>query len=136
MVKVRVYLSFSFSMSCRCTRKRISSAALLVKVTARIFHGATPFSAIRYAIRCAMTRVLPEPAPARISSGPSVCWTAICCSGFKEERKSVITVELSDISFNHMSSCEQNLQEKSQLRRLHRFRRFCLEEELALRFFL
>src|SRR5450756_685487 len=27
-------------------------------------------------MRCAMTRVLPEPGPARISSGPSVCSTA------------------------------------------------------------
>ena len=34
-----------------------------------------------------MTRVLPEPAPARISSGPSVCSTASRCSGFSDERK-------------------------------------------------
>src|SRR6516162_6064573 len=34
-----------------------------------------------------MTRVLPEPAPARISSGPSVCSTASRCSGFSLSRK-------------------------------------------------
>src|SRR5215210_1180779 len=34
-----------------------------------------------------MTRVLPEPAPARISRGPSVCRTASLCSGFSFERK-------------------------------------------------
>src|ERR1043165_5656277 len=39
------------------------------------------FSAMRYAMRCAMTRVLPEPAPARMRSGPSVARTASrCCS--------------------------------------------------------
>ena len=39
-------------------------------------------------MRYAMTRVLPDPAPARISNGPSVCSTASRCSGFREERKS------------------------------------------------
>ena len=34
-----------------------------------------------------MTRVLPEPAPARISSGPSVWRTASCCSGFRSATK-------------------------------------------------
>ena len=33
-------------------------------------------------MRCASTRVLPEPAPARMSSGPSVVVTARACSGF------------------------------------------------------
>jgi hypothetical protein len=32
--------------------------------------GATPFSRMSQAMRLVMTRVLPEPAPARISSGP------------------------------------------------------------------
>ena len=54
------------------TRSRISPAALLVKVMARIFQGLTPFSSIRYAILWVSTRVFPEPAPARIRSGPSV----------------------------------------------------------------
>ena len=44
----------------------------LVNVIAMIFHGATRFSSIKYAIRCVRTRVFPEPAPARTRSGPSV----------------------------------------------------------------
>ena len=39
-------------------------------------------------MRCASTRVLPEPAPARISTGPSVVVTARACSGFSRERSS------------------------------------------------
>src|SRR5262245_12980141 len=34
-------------------------------------------------MRCAMTRVFPEPAPARMRSGPSIWRTASRCSGFK-----------------------------------------------------
>ena len=40
-------------------RSRISAAALLVNVTARICHGCTPLTPIRYATRWASTRVLP-----------------------------------------------------------------------------
>src|SRR2546422_129654 len=74
-----------------------------------MFHGAIPFSAIKYAMRCAIARVLPEPAPARISRGPSVCSTATRCCSLREDRKSAITMEsLFDISFNHMNRQEQN----------------------------
>src|SRR3954465_13455599 len=34
-------------------------------------------------MRYVMTRVLPDPAPARMRSGPSVCVTASRCSGFR-----------------------------------------------------
>ena len=34
-------------------------------------------------MRCVMTRVLPEPAPARTSSGPSWCSTARACAGLR-----------------------------------------------------
>src|SRR5688500_5913772 len=61
-------------------RSRISPAALLVNVTARISHGATP-DWIRCAMRCTSTRVLPVPAPARISSGPPAWYAAASCSG-------------------------------------------------------
>src|SRR5215510_2334663 len=40
-------------------------------------------------MRCAMTRVLPEPAPARMRSAPSVCRTACCCSGLRLETRSI-----------------------------------------------
>ena len=51
------------------TRWRISSAALLVNVMARICDGCTP-SSMRWAMRWVSTRVLPDPAPATTSSGP------------------------------------------------------------------
>src|SRR6185312_13679295 len=46
------------------SRARISPAALLVKVTARIAHGGTPSACISQPMRWVSTRVLPEPAPA------------------------------------------------------------------------
>src|SRR5947209_1713855 len=51
-------------------RSRISPAALLVNVIARISFGFAASVATRYAIRWVSTRVLPDPAPARIKSGP------------------------------------------------------------------
>src|SRR5512133_3822416 len=63
------------------TRSCISRAALLVKVTARMLPGATPRS-VRYAMREVITRVLPVPAPARISTGPCRVMTASRCCGF------------------------------------------------------
>ncbi len=58
------------ALSSACARSRISRAALLVKVMATIRAGSTPAS-IRWAILAVMTRVLPLPAPASTSSGPS-----------------------------------------------------------------
>ena len=58
------------------TRSRISWAALLVKVMARISSARAWPVRSRYAIRWVRTRVLPEPAPARMSSGPSPWVTA------------------------------------------------------------
>jgi len=52
------------------TRSRISVAALLVNVIARIANGDTFCSWISRAMRWVKTRVLPEPAPATTSSGP------------------------------------------------------------------
>ncbi|MNN76252.1 hypothetical protein D3C81_1926160 [compost metagenome] len=52
-------------------RSCISFAALLVKVTAAMWRGSKPLSSIRWAIFCVMTRVLPDPAPARTRQGPS-----------------------------------------------------------------
>ena len=49
-----------------------SPAALLVKVMAKILYGLTPNLSMRYAILWVITLVLPEPAPAKISKGPSV----------------------------------------------------------------
>src|SRR5205814_7395256 len=63
---------------------RISRAALLVKVTATIFHGGIWRRAISHATRCVSTRVLPEPGPARTKIGPSPAETASCCLGLSE----------------------------------------------------
>ena len=68
------------------TRSRISAAALLVNVIARIFEGGTPWW-IRWAMRWVSTRVLPEPAPATTSSGPFSCTTASSWSGFRPSRE-------------------------------------------------
>src|ERR1700730_1139720 len=43
-------------------------------------------------MRCAMTRVLPEPAPARISNGPSLEVTASRCCSLSSERRSIMNV--------------------------------------------
>src|SRR5918997_151733 len=65
------------------TRSRISCAALLVNVMARISPGRACPVPTRWAIRCVSTRVLPEPAPARMSRGPSPCSTASRWGSFR-----------------------------------------------------
>src|SRR5437763_3552788 len=50
-------------------------------------------------MRCAMTRVLPDPAPARINSGPSLDVTASRCCGLSCERKSVMRND--ELTFKH-----------------------------------
>jgi len=68
------------------TLSRISRAALLVNVTASTCDGyAFPCSRI-CAKRVVRTRVLPVPAPASTSSGPSTASTAARCSGFRRAR--------------------------------------------------
>src|SRR5690606_38187591 len=68
------------------TRSRISPAALFVKVTARMCSGGTPCSCTRWQMRVVSTRVLPDPAPASTSSGPSTWSVASSCSGFSPSR--------------------------------------------------
>src|ERR1700709_1338235 len=79
---VLTQIAFATGPTSAATRWRISSAALLVKVIARIAVGGTP-SWMRWAMRWVSTRVLPEPAPATTSSGPPRCTTASSWSGFK-----------------------------------------------------
>ena len=74
--KVLTHIFFATGPTRRATRSRISSAALLVNVMARMRIGSTPCSPIRWAMRCVSTRVLPEPAPATTSSGPDAWTTA------------------------------------------------------------
>src|SRR5215218_1172743 len=65
------------------TRAFISRAALLVKVTARIWLGHALRVAMRLARRAVRAEVLPVPAPARTSTGPSVVSTASRCGGLR-----------------------------------------------------
>ena len=65
-------MRFATSPTRPSTRLFISFAALLVKVMAKISYGLTP-CANKCAIRTVKTFVLPDPAPAKINKGPSVC---------------------------------------------------------------
>ncbi len=67
--KVPIHKCFARASTIFSIRSRISRDALLVKVTAKIRAGDTP-SAISRAIRAVITRVFPDPAPAKISIGP------------------------------------------------------------------
>ena len=72
------------------TRSRISPAALLVKVTARIAQpGTCDGSLIRWAMRWVITRVLPLPAPARTSRGPSTCSNGLTLARVQPCKKSM-----------------------------------------------
>ena len=68
------------------TRVRISRAALFVKVTARMDSGGAPSTSRRQPIRCVMTRVLPEPAPASTRVGPAGAETASCWEALSPAR--------------------------------------------------
>src|ERR1700722_8963862 len=73
-----------------CRRAIISRAALLVNVTARMVAGDARPCWMSHAIRVMRTRVLPLPAPARISAGSFGSVTAACCSGFRLASRSGI----------------------------------------------
>src|SRR5258708_22609386 len=70
------------------TRVSISRAALLVKVTASTPAGDTLSLLTSQAMRVVRTRVLPLPAPARISACSSGRVTAASCSGLRCSRRS------------------------------------------------
>ena len=80
--KVQTHMPPARSPTRPSIRSRISRAALLVKVMARICQAITPMST-SLATRWVSTLVLPLPAPAKIKSGPSVYSTASRCSLFK-----------------------------------------------------
>src|SRR5690348_793588 len=73
--------------SSESSRPRISPAALLVKVTARIAHGGTCSTSASQAMRWVSTRVLPEPAPASTRYEPGGALTASRCAAFSESSK-------------------------------------------------
>src|ERR1044072_2844613 len=74
-------------------------------------------------MRCAMTRVLPEPAPARISSGPLLWRTASCCAGLRDESRSMVIRDLRfaiDASITNHKSPITNLLYRHALREIPR----------------
>ncbi len=81
--KVPIHKALPGMPSSRSTRARISPAALLVKVTARMPCGEAPSAWITQAMRCVSTRVLPLPAPASTSTGASGAVTAARCASFR-----------------------------------------------------
>src|SRR5690606_1918042 len=70
------------------TRSRISAAALVVNVIARIEPGWAPRAAMSQAMRRVSTRVLPDPAPATTSSGPPTWDTAVRWASLRPSRSS------------------------------------------------
>ena len=72
-------------------RASISLAALLVKVTASRPLGDTWPVVISQAMRVVSTRVLPDPAPARINAGWAGSVTAASCSGLRFCRRFCIS---------------------------------------------
>ena len=77
--KVETHIFSAGGPTRSATRVRISPAALLVKVMARMPHGGASPVARRWAMRRVSTCVLPEPAPAMMRSGPPRCSTAARC---------------------------------------------------------
>ena len=69
-------------------RSRISPAALRVNVIARHSSGAAPWRATRCAMRWVRVRVLPEPGPATMSSGPEAISAARRWSASSPDRAS------------------------------------------------
>ena len=78
---VEIHIRWAVGPISPATRSRISAAALFVKVMARISCGRARPVASSHAMRWVSTRVLPEPAPATISSGAPVWVTAAACCG-------------------------------------------------------
>ena len=86
--KVETHMERAAGPISSSTRSRISAAALLVKVIARISPGSASPARSRWAMRRVSTRVLPEPAPATISSGLPRCSTASRWAGFSPSTSS------------------------------------------------
>ncbi len=85
--KVDTHMALARGPTRPSTRSFISPAALLVKVIARIWPGWTFRAASRWPMRWVSTRVLPEPAPATMSSGEPACTTAAACCSFSPSRR-------------------------------------------------
>jgi hypothetical protein len=81
--KVPIHMPRTLTGSIADSRACISLDALLVNVTAISPPGDTCPVCSSQAMRVVSTRVLPEPAPARISAGRAGSVTAASCSAFR-----------------------------------------------------
>ncbi|MNT31189.1 hypothetical protein D3C72_1670150 [compost metagenome] len=81
--KVPIHMPRTFTGSIAVSRVIISLAALLVKVTARMPPADTCPVCSSQAMRVVSTRVLPEPAPARMRALPAGSVTAASCSALR-----------------------------------------------------
>ena len=86
--KVETHMALAAGPTSSATRSFISPAALFVKVMAMISLGRAAPVAMRWAMRRVRTRVLPDPAPATISSGVPRCSTAARWAGLRSSRSS------------------------------------------------
>ena len=66
---------------------------LFIRFNVKIDDGSIPIE-IRYASLLVIVFVLPLPAPANIKSEPSICFAAVCCESFNDNKK------FSDIFFS------------------------------------
>ena len=90
---VHTHIAFTTGPTSAATRCFISSAALLVNVMARMAVGGTP-SWMRWAMRWVSTRVLPEPAPATTSSGPTPVHDGVELVGVQPTQIQRVEIEL------------------------------------------
>src|SRR5210317_1556860 len=85
--KVEIHIPVAASPINPLMRSRISPAALLVKVMARIWLGHASRVCSKPAIRLVKTLVFPEPAPATIKRAGPRYSTASACRGFNPSTK-------------------------------------------------
>src|SRR2546421_11299904 len=93
--KVETHIFWATGPTRAATRDFISSAALLVNVMARTSKGEMPCSLMSQAMRWVRTRVLPDPAPATIRSGPPGWVTASRWTGLSLASKAWVAETLS-----------------------------------------
>jgi hypothetical protein len=86
LVEQARYISFRLNLmlasASRWEMRVVSSrAALSVKVTTNNDSGSTPLCVMRWTMRSTSVKVLPEPGPAMMSTGPSAARMASSCCG-------------------------------------------------------
>src|SRR6266576_792249 len=118
--KVPIHIVLATGPTRASIRSRIWPAALYVNVIARIENGGTPCSRIRWATRRVRTAVLPLPAPATTSRGPSWCMAASRWAGLRSPSRSASAAALASCSTYRLSMGATKSGAKAEVRRLSR----------------